>query len=157
MYSKIKEMKRQNNLKQKLSSTIVLISGLMIAVIYLFDLRSDYYFHVTSKKTTASVKQIKKVEEYKPYVITLSYLNQNTGKREECELKLDGRFGGKVSEGNLKDIEIYYTQQDKCDIYIEAYKVPSKGSLIIHLIIFLTAAGAIIVFAKKLFKKNSME
>lgn len=150
-------MKKPSNLKQKLSSIVVLICGLIIFFIYLLDLKQDYYFQATSKKTTASIEQIKKVERHKPYIITLSYLNEYTGNKEQCQLKLDGKFGKKVTERNFKTLDIIYTRQDSCDVYIEEYRVPSTGGLIVHLIIFLIATFGVFVFSKKVFKKNSVE
>lgn len=146
-------MRKKNNLNQKLSSFIVLLCALAILIIYSLDLKNDYYFHSTKKKTTAEIEQIEKVQEYKPYILTLGYSNENTKQLEKCVLKLDGRFGGKISEENLKNVELFYTEQSPCDIHIEGYKVPTIGGLILHLIIFLITFLAVIIFTKKVFAK----
>jgi hypothetical protein len=144
-------MKRENNLKEKLSSVIVLVSALLIFSVYLLDLKNDYYFHLTGKKTTANIQRIEKIHAYKPYIIFLSYSNDNTRKQQECVLKLEGRFGEKLNEENIKTIEIYYTKKNPCDIYIKDYKNPTKAGLITHLIIFLISIFATVIFAKKIF------
>ncbi len=143
-------MKSKNKFEGKLSSAIVLTCTIIILIIYLIDLKNDYYFHITAKKTTANIEKIEKVHEYKPYVITLLYSNQNTGKQEGCKQKLDGRFGNKIIEENQKTIKIFYTEQNPCDIYIEGYKIPTKGKFVIHIIISLIAFSAALIFTRKL-------
>jgi hypothetical protein len=144
-------MKRENNLKEKLSSVIVLVTALLIFSIYLLDLKNDYYYHLTGKKTNANIQKIEKIHAYKPYIISLSYSNDNTRKVQECILKLDGRFGEKLNDEKIKTIEIFYTEQNPCDIYIKGYKNPTKAGLITHLIIFLISIFATVIFSKKLF------
>jgi hypothetical protein len=156
MYLKIKQMK-SNILKSKLSSLIALLCSLIILALYSMNLKSDYYFHFSKKEINAEIEQIIKVSGYKPYVITLGYLNEYTNKKEQCLLKLDGRFGSKISAQKLKNIEIFYTKQGPCDIYIKDYKFPRKGALIIHVIIFLISFLGGLIFAKKLFNKSPIQ
>lgn len=142
-----------NNLKKKLTTLIVLLCALAIALIYVWDLKNDYYFHFSKKKSTANIEQIKKVHEYRPYIIALAYLNEKTNKQERCTLKVDGNTGSKLNDGAT--IDILYTEQNACDVYIEGYKNPTKAGLVIHLVIFLIAVIACIVFSKKLLRKEN--
>lgn len=142
-------------LKKKLSTLVVLLCALAVALIYSLDLKDDYYFHSTGKKSAANIEQIEKVQEYRPYVITLTYFNENTKKEEKCSMKLDGNFGSKLSQGN--SVNVFYTEQNSCDLYIEGYKNPTKAGLVIHIIIFSVAAIASIIFLTKLLRKEKVD
>ncbi|MFL5763592.1 MAG: hypothetical protein ACJ77K_06580 [Bacteroidia bacterium] len=145
-------MKKKTN--KKLTSAIALICSLIILSIYFIDLKNDYYFHITNKEAIANIEQIEKVKEYKPYVLTLSYLNDYTSKMEKCVLKLDGMYGDKILEENLKSVKIIYTKQSPCDIYIEDYKHKTIGGTILHLIIAIIALLAAVIFIKQLSKPS---
>lgn len=149
MYFKIKQM-GINRFRKNISALIVLLCALIITLIYFLDIRNDYYFHLTRKVATSDVEKIVKVQEYKPYIITLGYFNENTKNRERCNLKLSWKEGSKLHEENIKTLKIFYTKKGPCDIYVVDYKVPTKGSLVIHLAIFLISFSASIVFLRKL-------
>jgi hypothetical protein len=147
---------KSNVLESKVSSLIVLLCSLIILVIYFINLKNDYYFHSSKKEINADVEQIIKVGGYKPYIITLGYFNEYTKKKEQCFLKLDGRFGNKIIEQKLKSIGIFYTKQGSCDIYIKDYKFPTTGTLILHVTVFLIAfiGGLLFVSSHKRKKLN---
>jgi hypothetical protein len=132
---------------------IILLSALVVIFIFSLDLRNDYYYHITKKETNATIKEIKKIEENKPYLIIVNYFNEYINAQSECSLKVDGRFGREISERSVKSIAVEYTKKDPCSFYITDYKHPNIGSFIIHAFIFLVAVMGAILFIKNLISK----
>lgn len=136
---------------------IILLSTLAVLFIFLLDLRNDYYYHFTKKETVATIRELKRVEENKPYLITINYFNEYTNKESECTLKLNSRFGKKINELSTKTLSIVYTKNASCDFYIIDYKHPNIGSFIIHAFIFLIALIGVILCTKNLLSKSPVE
>lgn len=140
--------------KAKLSKLILVICALIMLGIYYLDVRNDYYFYTSKKQTGAVIKELKRVEEHMPFVLTLSYYNDYLKQDRECIIKLDGHYGGRLNE-NLPDrIQIFYTKQRACDVYIIDYKYPTASIMVLRMIIFIILFLALIIFTKQLFSKE---
>lgn len=132
---------------------IILLSALAVMFLFVLDLRNDYYFHFTKKETNAIVKNLQKVKGYRPYQLTLSYINDDKGARSECSLKVDGRYGKKLEENATHSIAIAYTKKNVCDIYILDYKHPTIGSFLLHDFLFLFSLLGVVLISKQILRK----
>lgn len=140
--------------KAKLSKLILVIFALIMLGIYYLDVKNDYYFYTSKKQTNAVIKELKRVEEHVPFVMTLGYYNDFIKQDRECVIKLDGHYGGKFNE-NLPDrIQIFYTKQRPCDIYIIDYKYPTIAIMVLRMVIFIILFLASVLFTKQLFSKS---
>lgn len=141
-------------LTKKLDSLAVVICGLIIFIIYLIDIKNDYYYFATHQKTIATIENIEKTEKYNPYKITLIYFNNNSFQNEKCSLFIKKKKGKELIESNQTNVTIAYTKQSSCDIYISDYKLPSKGMLVIRTIILIISGCGVIIFFLKTIKNE---
>jgi len=118
------------------------------------DIKNDYYFFTSKIQTSARIEELKEVKEYKTFVVTLNYYNIYLQHNHVCTLKLDGHYGRKLNENLTETIQIFYTKQSPCDVYIIGNKCPTVGALVIHLAIFVIVFAGSIMFTKQLFSKE---
>lgn len=139
-------MKKENGIK-----IIVFLSALVLLYIFYINVRNDYYYQFTKKETVAIIKEIKKLDGVKPFLITIKFFNEYTLKECEGSLKLDGKFGKKILDGTKKEISIVYTKKPSFNFYIVGYKNPNFAGFIIHIILFIITLFGAVLFFKEIF------
>ncbi|MGV8828771.1 MAG: hypothetical protein ACWA6U_10670 [Breznakibacter sp.] len=123
-----------NNIVVKI---LILIAALILLLIFSINLYNDYSYYSTKKDAVAKIVDIRKVEELKPYLLTVQYYNDYFDQELQCSIRLDGRFGRKMFEESPKEVSIVYTEKRGCNFYIVGYKKPNIGGFIIHLTLFV--------------------
>ena len=133
--------------QSKLVKILIIISGLIILVIYSFDIVNDYYYFNTKQATQATINRL--TNNKINYLVEVSYYNENLNGSVSCSVKVDNQFGKELEDANQQLVQIVYTKQSRCNIYLMNYKHPNLGSLILHCIVFLfTLFGTYFIIIK---------
>lgn len=133
---------------------MLVIFALIMLGIYYLDVRNDYYFYTSKMQTSAIIKELKRVEERGTFIVTISYYNAYLKQDRECIMNLGGHYGGRLNENLPDSIQIFYTKQRACDVYIIDHKYPTIAIMILRMIIFIILFLALILFTKQLFSKS---
>lgn len=154
-------MQINKKLNNTTSIVVTFLCTIVILIIFLRKINDDYYYHFTQKKTRAKIELVKEDKGYKPIVATLSYYNEYLKSNNTCYLRIEDRFGNKLILAGVKNVEIVYTKNNPCDIYILEYKHPTLGIFILHIILLLIAFAftcyQIIKILKSVFNKAAIK
>jgi hypothetical protein len=113
-------------------SAILLISGILI-IWTCFILVKHVCFFVTRIETSPSSVSISKAADYQ---IQLTYYNLYLEREVSTTVRLKSKYKDEI-ENFGASITIYYYRFFPRDVYIQHFKVPNEGSLILELLFIL--------------------
>lgn len=122
-------------MKALFNSLIVFVPALIILILMSKKFYKESCYFFTRTGAIADVIDVKREKDYPPDRFTIRYKNEYIHQFVNCYIYLKPHPAKQLADNNVSKVNIYYSKEDPCYVYLVDYNSPMFPVLFFELVI----------------------